>query len=243
LFYTVASMTYYFLGSMDHLLARPGVVSATNKDSINAGRCVSFYEMLKFNSGSFMLSIFMIGIAIMVVVQDYDWQIDFIKINILKHALFSGPPIFLGVMAFISPIILNPYILGWPFLWRRNKKRAAVDPPKYPVKKEHGRVVDINTFMATAQELDQEMERVQGKPDVELGSLATKDLNSHGSPMPATPKGMFGKGRKGAVTKTTTVVQKTQLTEVAEVDRDPYGYPTTIQEEPSRSRSANKPRR
>lgn len=50
LFYTCMG-NYFFLGSMDHLLSRPGVVSATNKDSITVSRCSALYETIKFNIG------------------------------------------------------------------------------------------------------------------------------------------------------------------------------------------------
>jgi hypothetical protein len=98
--------------------------------------------------------------------------------------MFAGPAFFLAVMAFIVPILLNPFILGWPFHRRPKTPKQPVPKKKKKVVRKDalGRVVDIRTFMDTAEELDQEMERVQGKPDVELGSLATKDVLSHGSP-------------------------------------------------------------
>lgn len=75
LFYNVATFSFYFLGSMDHLLSRPGIVSATNKDSIRISRCKAFCDMVKFNIGSWGLALFMVGLGYATVVQDYDWDV------------------------------------------------------------------------------------------------------------------------------------------------------------------------
>jgi len=196
LFYSVATFSFYFLGSMDHLLARPGVVSATNKDSINIRRCTAFFDMAKFNSGSWLLALFIGGLAYVTVLQDENWDptsIPLDKKSIVQHALFAGPAIILMLLAFIVPIILNPYILGWPFLCRKKQVKKPL-PKLRSVKKDIlGReVVDVNTFMSNAAELQHEIERVEGKPDVELGSLQTNDLRSHGSPL-ISPKRYISK--------------------------------------------------
>ena len=185
LFYNVATFTFFFLGSMDHLLARPGIVGATNKDSINISRCRAFYDMAKFNLGSWGIALTLLGLAYLTILQDHDW--DFTKYpieraDITKHAMFAGPAAFLAVLAFVVPIILNPWILGWPFL------RAPPPPPK-PVplpmptrnhrKDALGReVVDIPTYLSATKQLNSEMVRTKQKPDVELGSLATKDFTT-----------------------------------------------------------------
>lgn len=181
LFYSVATFTFYFLGSMDHLLARPGVVSATNKDSITISRCTAFWEMAKFNSSSWALAFLVGALGYLTVLQDEGWDYKKIPEDIVGHALFAGPAIFLMVMCFIVPVIMNPYILGWPFLCRKKRPKKQA-PKKKMVKKDSlGReIVDFNTFMKTAEELQEEIERVEGKPDVELGSLGTKDLRSAG---------------------------------------------------------------
>lgn len=99
--------------------------------------------------------------------------------------LFVGPPVVLAIMAFVVPIILNPWILGWPFL--RQPKKPKLPRPQSksnvaPKKDALGReIVDIPTFMNAAKELNSEMERVQNRPNVELGSLATKEFTV-GSP-------------------------------------------------------------
>jgi hypothetical protein len=194
-------MNYYFLGSMDHLLSRPGVVSATNKDSITLSRCTALYEVIKFNQGSWMVAIFTGGLAYLVVLQSYDWDFSRYPDNrddYIQIALFSGPAVLLSLLAFILPIIMNPYVLGWPFYRRKapkkkpllksNSSRRTIKSSKdgqggNRFKKDAlGRpIVDINTMIDHHKELDREIERAQGKADVELGSLATREL-SPGSP-------------------------------------------------------------
>jgi hypothetical protein len=99
--------------------------------------------------------------------------------------MFSGPTILLSIFAFVVPIILNPYILGWPF-YRRNKKAPKKQEPVKKVTPKEDllgqNMVDVGTFINKAKELDKEIERVQGKADVELGSLATHELRSSVSP-------------------------------------------------------------
>jgi hypothetical protein len=186
---------------MDHLLSRPGVVSATNKDSITLSRCVALFEVIKFNMGSWMISLFVGGLAYCVALQDYGWEFDRYpksRDEWIQIALFSGPAVVLAMFAFVVPIILNPYVLGWPF--HRQKKKPKRSLPSKPssrrsmktsnsgtttkIKKDAlGRpIVDINTFIDHAKELDREIERAQGKADVELGSLATRELGSPGTP-------------------------------------------------------------
>lgn len=184
LFYNVATFTFYFLGSMDHLLARPGIVSATNKDSITVSRCVALFETIKFNIGSWTIALIIAGLAYVTVLQDEGWDFTaFPPTDYIGHALFAGPALLLGLLTFIVPIILNPYILGWPFVCQ--KKKPKKQPSRRKIKKDPlGReIVDIRTFMHNAAELQDEIERVEGKPDVELGSLSTRDLRSNGSPL------------------------------------------------------------
>jgi hypothetical protein len=179
---------------MDHLLSRPGVVSATNKDSIIISRCSAFYEMMKFNIGSWMIALFLAGLAYVVVLESLGWKIDAQPENTgawVQVALFSGPTVVLSIFAVLVPIILNPYILGWP-LYRRDKKpKVKKEPVKKVTSKKDllGRnLVDVGTFIDKAKELDKEIERVQGKADVELGSLATNELRSTASPKRETAK-------------------------------------------------------
>jgi hypothetical protein len=185
---------YYFLGSMDHLLSRPGVVSATNKDSITVSRCSAFYEMMKFNMGSWTIALFLGGLAYAVALQGLDWKVDALPETTddwIQVAMFSGPTVLLSIFAFVVPILLNPYILGWPFYRRSKKPTKKQEPVKKVTSKKDllGRnMVDVGTFIDKAKELDKEIERVQGKADVELGSLATHELRSTASPKRETAK-------------------------------------------------------
>jgi hypothetical protein len=140
--------------------------------------------MVKFNSSSFALAFLIGALGYLTILQDQGWDYRSMPDDFVKHALFAGPALFLMVMCFVVPVILNPYILGWPFLCRKKPaKKAAPKKVKLVNKDSLGReVVDVNTFMKTAEELQEEIERVEGKPDVELGSLGTRDLRSHGSP-------------------------------------------------------------
>jgi hypothetical protein len=149
---------------------------------INISRCRAFYDMARFNSGSWMIAIIMGGLAYLTVLQEFGWDVTeypTTKNEIIQHSLFAGPAALLAILAFIVPIILNPYILGWPFLrqkkeWKRPQRATSTRTIK---KDALGReIVDIPTFMNAAKELDKEIERAQNKPDVELGSLATKEL-------------------------------------------------------------------
>ncbi|GKZ00916.1 hypothetical protein MPSEU_001043100 [Mayamaea pseudoterrestris] len=183
MFYSVATLTFYFLGSMDHLLSRPGIVGATNKDSITITRCVALWETIKFNTGSWMLALIIAGLAYATVLQEAQWDPAVLPTPLLGPGLFAGPAMLLALMCFVVPIIFNPYILGWPFLWRQAPVKKPKSKGKKRIKDPLGReIVDIHTFMETAAELQDEIERVEGKPDVELGSLATKDLRNAVSP-------------------------------------------------------------
>jgi hypothetical protein len=173
---------------MDHLLSRPGVVSATNKDSITVSRCSAFYEMMKFNIGSWLIASFLGALAYAVALESLDWKIDALPKTTddwIQVAMFTVPTAVLSLFAFVVPIILNPYILGWPFYRRNEKTKKKNESVKKVTSKKDllGRgMVDVGTFIDKAKELDKEIERVQRKADVELGSLATRDLSSIGSP-------------------------------------------------------------
>lgn len=178
---------------MDHLLSRPGVVGATNKDSITVSRCSALWETMKFNSGSWMISLLLGGLAYVVVLEGLEWEYDALPATTddwIQIALFSAPAAVLAVMGVIVPLILNPYILGWPFYRPNKKKPKKKQPKKVTMRKDAmGRdMVDIHTFIDKAQALDKEIERTQGKDDIELGSLATHELRSTASPKRDTKK-------------------------------------------------------
>ena len=202
LFYSVTSITYYFLGSMDHMLSRPTICGATNKDSIEHSRCAAFLSMVRFNAGSWFIGLGIGALGYATVLIDYDWDPTIIPSGdyLIKHAMFAGPPIFFAVLTILVPIILNPYILGWPFVCRKK----APQPDNYPkpvVKKDAlGRVVDIKTFMDASQQINKEMDRVSGKKDVELGTV--RDLMSTDGSSPATrsPKRPYSSNMLGRQT-------------------------------------------
>mmetsp|Transcript_22379 Transcript_22379/g.62154 ORF Transcript_22379/g.62154 Transcript_22379/m.62154 type:complete len:790 (-) Transcript_22379:1563-3932(-) len=206
-FYTVASITFYFLGSMDHLLSRPNVCGATNKDSLTMSRCTAFWEMAKFNIGSWSIAVFIAGLAYLVILEDESWRVGGFpgKETIVAHALFSAPALFLSVMCFISPIILNPFILGWPF-HRRSPDLAPENKrigEEAPLKKDLRRgVMGLKDFMDCSRQLDDEIDRVQNKPDLELGTIrdlySADGTNVTGSPNrvhPALAKRQYSDGR------------------------------------------------
>jgi hypothetical protein len=177
LFYTVMG-NYFFLGSMDHLLARPGVVSATNKDSITIRRCTALWDMMKFNIGSWGIAIFILCLSYVVVLENENWDYAKLPNDLIYVLLFAGPACLLAIAAFIVPIILNPFILGWPFNPPLCGKRSdAGEESHHHSSKGKVNTVDLHTFMNGADsKLDREIGRTQQKPDVELGSLASNDF-------------------------------------------------------------------
>ena len=189
LFYTVMG-NYFFLGSMDHLMGRTQVVSATNKESINIGRCTAFMDMIRFNLGSYAIALYMLGLAYLTVLETVEWDYTAIPFgdDLVSSILFAGPPALIAVTSVIVPIILNPYILGWPFYppfggccggKKRREKSEKWEKAGTPrTQRSSNGLVDLNTFMASTadQKLGKEMVRVANKPDVELGSLATYEI-------------------------------------------------------------------
>eukprot|EP00980_Cylindrotheca_fusiformis_P001391 scaffold345_cov134-Cylindrotheca_fusiformis.AAC.2 len=198
LFYTLMG-NYFFLGSMDHLLSKTAIVSATNKDSIHISRCTAFIDMVRFNTGSFLIAFYLLCLSYLTVLETMDW--DFAAYptgdDLISCALFAGPPALIALSSLLVPIILNPHILGWPFYppfggccgGRKNndlKEEWKATPEK--AKKSKSGVVDLHTFMATSTapeyKLEKEIGRVQRKPDVELGSLATYEFAGNGGRYP-----------------------------------------------------------
>lgn len=174
---------FYISGSMDHMMSRSAIVSATNKDSINISRCTALWDLIRFNLGSWGIALYMLCLCYAIVLQDAGWKIDQWPENLLDVLLFSAPAAFLAICAFIVPIILNPFVLGWPFnppLCRRYAAKDGKDDEDVspPTKRRDadGNTVDLQTFMNADKKLDQEIGRVQQRPDVEIGSIATKDF-------------------------------------------------------------------
>jgi hypothetical protein len=199
LFYTVMG-NYFFLGSMDHLMSKASIISATNKDSIHTSRCTAFLEMIRFNAGSFLIAYYLLCLSYVTVLETMNWDFSAYPTgdDLIVCALFAGPPALIAIFSVVVPIILNPYILGWPFYppfggccGGKNNSEFAEEwkatPDKTP-KSKNG-LVDLHTFMSSSnsrpeQKLEKEIGRVQNKPDVELGSLATYEFAGHGGRYP-----------------------------------------------------------
>ena len=196
LFYS-AMGNWFFMGSMDHLLSRPNICGATNKDSIETSRCVALWETIKFNTGSWGLSFFVLLLAYATVIQEYDWNPTVMPkwdewndpdSNLMDTLLFAVPAAFFSVLTVIVPLILNPFILGWPFyrapkpVTKKQVKQKRQQSRRFKTDREEGtnHHVDVNTFMNSEAQLQREIERNQGRPDMELGSLATNDLTRSG---------------------------------------------------------------
>jgi hypothetical protein len=118
-FYSVMG-NYFFLGSMDHMLSKPGIVGATNKDSIDTNCCTALIDVIKFNMGSYRIALYMAGLAFCVLLQDVGWDITFPQLPSIGAWIFAGPTLYLVLMAFLVPILLNPYV--WPCRPRPKKK-------------------------------------------------------------------------------------------------------------------------
>jgi hypothetical protein len=108
-FYSVMG-NYFFLGGMDHMLAKPGVVGATNKDSIDITTCSCLWDIFNFNWGSYLLAWYQAGLAFCVLLEDIGWDITFKTFPSVGSWLYAGPGIYLSIMAWIVPTLLNPYV-------------------------------------------------------------------------------------------------------------------------------------
>lgn len=108
-FYTVMG-NYFFLGGMDHMLAKPGVVGATNKDSIDITMCSCLWDIFNFNWGAYLIALYQAGLAFAILLEDVDWDITFRTFPSIGAWLYAGPAIYLSVMSWIVPTLLNPYV-------------------------------------------------------------------------------------------------------------------------------------
>lgn len=210
LFYSVMG-NYFFLGSMDHLMSRPGVVSATNKDSIKITRCSALCSVIQFNIGSWTIALYMLLLAYTCVLKDAGWDYAAWPEDLVYSLLFAGPAALLAVFAFVIPLILNPFVLGFPFnpplpccrpfvesSSEKKRKEAAMASALNNKNTSNGRIVDLKTFMNAGPDskLDREIDRVNTKPDVELGSLATNDIGGRNNFSMASPNNDFDARRQ-----------------------------------------------
>jgi cellulose synthase/poly-beta-1,6-N-acetylglucosamine synthase-like glycosyltransferase len=180
LFYNVTTFTYFFLGSMDHMLSRPLVVGATNKDSINLSRCRALCDTISFNSGSWVVALTMAGLAYATVLEANNWDVTEYpdsKNEYLQHALFAGPAVFLALLAFVVPILLNPFILGWPFLRTKKKKLVMISVQKRSPQTKTSETP--TTPMTQNSDIDTAIMHSTDELDVvEIGSLTSYDLRT-----------------------------------------------------------------
>jgi hypothetical protein len=134
--------------------------------------------------------------------ENNDWDFTKMPEDWVYIAVFVAPAALLAVSAFIFLLILNPYILGWPFnppLCRKRADKKEVQKSQRTVL--GGQVVNVGLDTFMDKRLDREVNRVANKTDVELGSLATKDFGDTGVMTTADPKDFCARpgdvGQKG----------------------------------------------
>jgi Glycosyl transferase family group 2 len=186
LFYNVATFTFYFMGSMDHMLARPTTIGSTDKDFMKISRAKALCDTISLNLGSWVVAFIMLLLAYATVLQSFEWDASITpdsKREYLQHSLFAAPAAFLALLAFVVPIILNPYILGWPF-FRQKLGVIPVTKSPAPLKSPTERTLSLISSKAnddnglndaTAEESDDRF-LTKGEIDLETGSLTTNDL-------------------------------------------------------------------
>jgi cellulose synthase/poly-beta-1,6-N-acetylglucosamine synthase-like glycosyltransferase len=108
-FYTCMG-NYFFLGGMDHMLARPNICGATNKDSIDISMCSALWDIWVFNWGSYLIALYQAGLAFCVLLHDIGWDITFKTFPGIGAWLYAGPAIYLSVMEWVVPTLMNPYV-------------------------------------------------------------------------------------------------------------------------------------
>jgi hypothetical protein len=168
--------------------------------------------MVRFNIGSFMIAFYLLCLAYLTILEEMDWDFTALPLGqeLITSLLFAGPPALIAVASLVVPIVLNPYILGWPIYppfggccgGRKGKGQVEEWKVEKAGKKRtsSSAVVDLHTFMSSAnvdaeEKLGKEIGRVQNKPDVELGSLATYEFGGR-YPMSVATSPSQGK-RKG----------------------------------------------
>ena len=81
LFYSVMP-SYHFLGSMDHLFQRYGIISAASKydKRFLLGRCIALKNSVIFNCGSWLIGFYLIWLCYTVILSQEDWDWFFVTI-------------------------------------------------------------------------------------------------------------------------------------------------------------------
>lgn len=139
-FYSVMG-NYFFLGGMDHMLAKPNVCGATNKDSIDISMCSALWDIFTFNWGSYAIAWYQAGLAFCILWKDIGWDITFATIPSIGAWLYAGPAIYLSVMEWIVPTLLDPYVLPCtrpkkPKKEKRGKRNSVTKSANYGERRE-----------------------------------------------------------------------------------------------------------
>lgn len=96
----------------------------------------------------------------------------------VQHAFFAGPAIALALDIWVTPLLLNPYIWGWPFVWQKKRARENDRAPEQEPSISHStaedgvevEIKDIGTFMEASRKLEKHIGRLDTRPDVEIVS-------------------------------------------------------------------------
>ena len=127
----------------------------------------------------------MILLAYGTVLQSFEWDASITPSSekeYLQHSLFAAPAAVLAVMAFAVPIILNPYILGWPFV-RQKKANIPIRKPPEAKHTDKGtllltssKTLEDNAMKSTTANDNDDTFLTADEIDLETGSLTTNDL-------------------------------------------------------------------
>lgn len=194
LFYSVMA-SYYFLGSMDHLLSRGASalpVSYTASENCLVRKWIVIRNSVVFNCGSWLIGFYLLWVIYAVILEqeDWDWNFDRVPTDWLHLVLFAGPAAFIAVLIAIVPIILNPYVMGWPFhpplCYKRNQKKKeeeriqhhlAVVNKSVNEKTTSTKSSTPNTADRVSSRMLQRKMRMSNNPDLESGSVTTFSTN------------------------------------------------------------------
>jgi hypothetical protein len=174
---------YYFLGSMDHLLARYGIVVAgtfSKSKNFVVRKCKIISNLVLFNCGSWLIGFYLLWVIYTVVLEEEDWDWNFQNVpkNWLYLTLFSAPPAFMSVLMGIIPLIFNPYLLGWPFhpplcRERNSEERVNHQLPTSP------HIAQSHKISSRMLQRKMRMGQSHNKHDIETGSVTTFSTNWH----------------------------------------------------------------
>ncbi|KAL3939477.1 MAG: hypothetical protein SGBAC_005806 [Bacillariaceae sp.] len=194
--------TYYFLGCMDHLLSRDGFVSpgaySQSKNCV-VRKFTAIKNAIVFNSGSWLIGFYLLWLIYAVVLEqeDWDWNFDSIPEDWIPLTIFAGPAAIMAVLVGFIPLILNPYVVGWPFhppLCRSRNRRRKMEQKKRQValsspNSQSTKSTDKSSpDVKVSSRLLQRKMRLHNNPDVESGSVATFSTNWVKSPQAKTQK-------------------------------------------------------